>query len=216
MFDEGTFWPMRQQVGMFSGPTLTYLGGNQWGYHGFLGGDGHNNDANPPWGWNGGTGCHTIPVVNIVACWYTFGFDNTDSWFDEIHWPQFANGFLLTDPVSIAHDYFPWKGWSSSVVYNPFVGGAGSHAPSLSASISGPQYLSDGNQDGTWQALVSGGTPPYTYQWSGAFTGTQSSISGTVTADTPNVIYLDVWDASGVHLAVSTSWTYCSGNQVMC
>jgi hypothetical protein len=55
--------------------------------------------------------------------------------------------------------------------------------------------------------FVSGGTPPYTYQWSGDFFGTDSSVSGTVTES--SILYLDVWYAIGAHVAYSTSLTRC-------
>jgi hypothetical protein len=29
-------------------------------------------------------------------------------------------------------------------------------------------------------------------------------------------LYLDVWDATGVHLAVSTALTFCPGGQLEC
>ena len=150
----------------------------------------------------------------MIACWYSFAVDNTDSWYDRIFWPNIANGYLLTEPYSVAHNYFAFQNWSSTVYYNPFVGGAGSHPPALAVSIDGPINFNDFDSSGTWNADPTGGTPPYTYQWSGAFSGTAGSVSGTVTADT--ALYLDVWDAAGVHVAVSTALTYCSGGQLEC
>ena len=123
--------------------------------------------------------------------WYSFSVDNTDSWYDEIQWPKMANGYLLTMPYSVAHDYYPAQNWSNAFYYNPFVGGAGSHPPTLSASIEGPVYFNDSQQFGTWTAAISGGTPPYTVLWSGAFSGTDGSVSGTVTADT--TLYMTFW-----------------------
>ena len=45
-----------------------------------------------------------------------------------------------------------------------------------------------------WYAQVSGGTPPYTYQWSGVLTGTYSSVGGSVWSS--GWLYLMVRDAS--------------------
>jgi hypothetical protein len=212
MFDDPAFWPTRQTPnGMFNGSSLIYLGGNQWGYHGFHGTD-SDTEANPPWAWDGGSGAHT--VLNQPIAWYSFEVDNTGNYYDKINWPQWGDGPLLTSPVTLASDYFAWQSWNTTMYYNPFVGGAGSHPPDLSVWIDGPTYFNDAQQSGTWTANVSGGTPPYTYQWSGAFYGTDASVSGTVTSS--NTLYLDVWDAAGVHIAVSTSLTYCPGFQETC
>lgn len=216
LFDDPAFWATRQTQGlMFGGTSQMYLDGNQWGFLGFHGSDA-DTLANPPWAWYGGAGeCHKIDVINVIACWYSFGSDDTDDYYwSRIFWPNFAHGDLLTEPVSVAKTYFPWQNWSTSVVYNPFVNGTGSHPPDLSAWIDGSVSFNDFNNTGTWTAEVTGGTPPYTYQWSGEFTGTSESISGTVTES--GILYLDVWDATGVHLAVSTSLTYCSGGVITC
>jgi len=46
----------------------------------------------------------------------------------------------------------------------------------------------------TWEAMVSGGTPPYAYQWSGLFTGSGPSVSGVVEQN--GTLYLTVTDAA--------------------
>ena len=93
------------------------------------------------------------------------------------------------------------------------VGGGGGGQP-LTASISGPDAV---NTDwySTWGAQVSGGTPPYTYSWSGLFYGSGSSISGT-TASGGDLI-LDVYDAASGHFTTTktVSSTGCSG-QYLC
>lgn len=53
----------------------------------------------------------------------------------------------------------------------------------LAASILGPDEVPDG-EPCTWEALVSGGYTPYSYEWTGAFSGSGSSVSGTVSAST--------------------------------
>jgi hypothetical protein len=42
--------------------------------------------------------------------------------------------------------------------------------------------------------MVSGGTPPYAYQWSGLFTGSGPSVSGVVEEN--GTLYLTVTDAA--------------------
>ena len=66
-----------------------------------------------------------------------------------------------------------------------------------SAFIAGPQTLAPG-ENGTWSAVVTNGTSPFTYLWSGDASGTGSSTSGTYYNDA----MLDVWDALGKHVRV--------------
>jgi hypothetical protein len=54
--------------------------------------------------------------------------------------------------------------------------------PSLSVSITGPEEVPE-SSNCIWQAQVSGGSSPFSYQWSGALTGTGSQVSGTVSQD---------------------------------
>jgi len=86
--------------------------------------------------------------------------------------------------------------------------------PTLTAAISGPDAV---NTDwySTWSAQVSGGTPPYTYSWSGLFYGNSSSVSGS-TSTTGDLI-LDVYDAASGHASVTKTITStgCSG-QYLC
>lgn len=53
---------------------------------------------------------------------------------------------------------------SMSLIYNTITVSQDPY-PVLTATISGPSYLSNG-QNGTWSVTASGGTPPYTYSWS--------------------------------------------------
>jgi hypothetical protein len=208
LFDDQAFWPLRQTPGAMFGGTHSYLGGNQSGYL-FFNGSGSDTEANPPWGWLGGPGqCETVAVVNVVACWYSYGSDDTENyWWSRVFWPTITPGHILTDPVQVAYNYWPQFSYSTSVIHNAFVGGAGSAPAPLSAYIDGPIWFNDFNTQGTWSAVVSGGTPPYTYQWSGPFYGTGSSVSGTVNES--SILYLDVWDSAGTHVAYSTSLTRC-------
>lgn len=86
-------------------------------------------------------------------------------------------------------------------------------ALALSAYISGYDAV---NTDwySTWTAHVSGGTPPYTYAWSGLFSGSGSSISGTTSTD--GDLILNVYDSSGAHVTDTKhiSSTGCSGRNL--
>ncbi|MEM3454484.1 MAG: PKD domain-containing protein [Thermoproteota archaeon] len=70
---------------------------------------------------------------------------------------------------------------------------------SLSVVISGPSFVCK-NTDATYTASVSGGTPPYTYSWSGGGnppTGTNSSFTTRWSNDGTYVISLNVTDSTG-------------------
>jgi len=85
--------------------------------------------------------------------------------------------------------------------------------PTLTASISGPGAV---NNDwySTWFAEVSGGTPPYSYGWSGLFYGYNSSVSGSTSAS--GVLILDVYDAVGAHASATkfVTATGCGGQEI--
>jgi hypothetical protein len=79
------------------------------------------------------------------------------------------------------------------------------HAVGPVATITGPSYVYAGTScvTSTWTASVSGGTSPYTYQWTwnGTAVGTGSSYSrstcpGTVYSDTMNTLGLTVTDSA--------------------
>jgi hypothetical protein len=86
----------------------------------------------------------------------------------------------------------------------------------LTASINGPAYVgADGCVTTTWTAAATGGTTPYTYQWTwnGGAVGTASSYSRTTCSginynDTFNTLGLTVTDStSPTHLSKSASLT---------
>ena len=66
--------------------------------------------------------------------------------------------------------------------------------PPLSASITQLDIVPE-EAYCTWEAIVSGGTLPYTYEWSGLFTGTGESVSGVVEPG-GGTLYLTVTDAN--------------------
>ena len=180
--------------------------------------------ANPPWQWTGGQGCHV--VFGSTYCWYDFSTDNTPDVSRPNYWyPYRPGGPLLIDPNDdISHRFrntsysTPWlPGLDRPYSYNPYLGTAPPPPPppppSITISIAGPDYVQP--QDfSTWSAVVSGGTGPYTYSWSGPFSGSGSSISGSLNyADT---IFLTVTDANGASATASKPVTVCYDGSIPC
>ena len=60
------------------------------------------------------------------------------------------------------------------------------------------------------------GTAPFSYQWSGIFTGTGESITGTVYQS--GDLFLDIYDAAGQHVSASiyVTDTGCPGTLLVC
>src|SRR5579884_3513501 len=87
-------------------------------------------------------------------------------------------------------------------------------APALSAVISGPTGVPSGDS-GTWFASVGAqGTAPYTYSWSGLFSGTASSVSGSPMAS--GYLYLQINDSAGHSANASWYVTVCDPSQLTC
>jgi hypothetical protein len=105
---------------------------------------------------------------------------------------------------------------SQPVRFNPYIANPPDYnVPSLAVSIDGPTMVTEG-QTNTWSALVTGGTGPYTYQWSGGLSGNGQSVAGSLSE---NDVYLDVWDSAGHHAAVSIFVSIvqdCPDNQISC
>jgi hypothetical protein len=83
----------------------------------------------------------------------------------------------------------------------------------LSAFIGGPTSVPAG-QAYTWSAEPGGGTPPYSYQWGGPVSGTDSSATGALYSD--DVIGLTVWDATGASVYTTLYVTVCPADQIIC
>ena len=163
---------------------------------GQLTGDG----GQPPWMWLGGAG-----ECFHGKCWYSFGKDNTSNSDPRSWWPAAPDeGVMITNPARYARTLFPWlPELNEPNRYNPYLvdqPGCCTSYP-LSAAIHGPDFVNPGEVH-TWYARAAGGTPPYTYRWSGAFSGTASSISGSLYQE--NALYLDIYDATGARIAVNT------------
>jgi hypothetical protein len=84
-------------------------------------------------------------------------------------------------------------------------------APLTATSISGPGSVNY-QWNRTWSVTPYGATPPYTYQWSGKLSGTNSFVSGNI--ETSGYLYVDIWDATGQYVRKSlyiTVTTSCGG-----
>lgn len=82
--------------------------------------------------------------------------------------------------------------------------------PPLYAYIAGPVEV-PGGASCTWQAIASGGTGNYSYQWSGVLSGTGPFISGVV--NYPGTLYLTVSDGqqqdADQHSIAVNPWAEC-------
>lgn len=91
--------------------------------------------------------------------------------------------------------------------------------PPLTASISGPSAITDlpDQMLCTWGAIVSGGTPPYQYQWSGFISGTTSVVWLPQPTFEPGTLYLTVTDAVGgqvnrsLWISINPNAQWCTG-----
>lgn len=201
-------WQLRRSSGLYYAGSLLDLGFGESGLFGFVASSGDAEGANPVWQWNGDGACHTNN-----STWFHFGTDNSERFDNCASWTHIPYGYLLTDPKSAFLDYFPWftdiGRWP--VAYNPYIGvfSAGLTPPNgcadchpwvVSTSITGPDEVTAG-ENNSWGANVTGGSPPYTYRWSGALTGTDATVDGVLDSD--DTLYLDIWDSTGVHVALS-------------
>jgi hypothetical protein len=135
--------------------------------------------------------------------------------FGVLGWPEVAIPFgtvVAGGPLEDIHDWAgtceaPITTWpfTTCILYYAPVSGADTHLgesfeygsgppPTPPAvSISGPNEVPEGGYC-TWQAFASNGAPPYTYQWSGALSGSGSYISGVVNSS--GWLYVTVTDVN--------------------
>lgn len=159
--------------------------------------------ANPLWYWVGGRGICQQPFSPIgpTYCYYSFGYDATANYYAPVDWPaNYTPGSLITNPASDAGLRFPaLPELQERQCYNPYVSpqilNCASPAP-LSLSIQGRNCVTQGLTN-TWQAFVSGGTPPYSYVWSGALSGYSDQLVGEIYDVDTDDLFLSVTDAAG-------------------
>ncbi len=198
-----SLWHYRSQYGTFlSGNVINMSGGNT-GLDAFSADPANDDRANPPWQWRGGPGkCFSLVVFD--ACWYSFGRENTSKYADPANWPTAPNnGWVVTSPAAEAALRFPsLPEISEPVRYNPYLASPPACCSSypFEGVIAGPTAVTFQTTAG-WTAEIGGGTPPYTYQWSGLASGSTQSIHAFV--DSPGTLFLDVYDAAQRHLALS-------------
>ena len=65
--------------------------------------------------------------------------------------------------------------------------------PALSVYITGADEVAP-NEECAWQAIASGGTPPYSYSWWGALTGSNSIVFGSLAAS--SYLWVEVTDSN--------------------
>jgi hypothetical protein len=201
---QSPMWSNRTSTALFSGSTLTLPGGLS------ALPDFNPGGANPPWQWQGVQSCH------VGQCYYLFSGDGTNTFDDEISLPTTASGTFLAAPaVDVGQRFNGLPELNAPARYNPYVASPPDYNGNypLAATIDGPQMIPAGIQE-TWNASISGGTAPYTIQWSGALSGSATSVSGSLSSDA--VLYLDVWDAHGAHVAVSIYITVCQNGEISC
>lgn len=202
-------WEERRNFGNFFGGGLISLGYSELGIDNFDPGG-----ANPMWQWQGGPG-QRHGTWGHNGFWYSFAMDNTwNVHHDAGQWPTlYSAGRMLIAAHDAALEYFPryagppgptaWYSFGGATAYNAYYSAPPPVPPNaLYATINGPTYVEAG-WTYTYSSTISGGTPPYTYQWSGLATGNGSTINLTPTTE-QGTLYLDVYDASGGHVAVST------------
>ena len=206
---QSVIWQGRTQSNMFSGTMLSLAGGAQGLKYFNAVGEDH---AQPPWAWQGKASCP------VNTCWIYWGQEGTTSGTESVS-PESSiiGGFLTAPDQETALRFNNIPNLNLAMRYNPYLASPpdysiGSVAP-LSASVSGPSAVPRGRTF-TWDALPSGGTAPYTFRWSGAFAGTEESISGALWAD--DELFLEVWDSAGRYILVNFPITTCPQFQFAC
>ena len=176
---ESPIWQQRLSTDLFQGSVTTISDGGDQAYTFFRTSNG-SNDANPPWAWRGGAGeCPDYQAV--VACWHSFGIDNTGGWNDRIFWYQAVqDGNLLTRPeFEMAQRFHGLPNLFLPITFNQYwMAPPPPPPPPYAVYVEGPEEVSS-LATWTWTAYPDGGVSPYTYDWetsSGSFSGTSATF----------------------------------------
>lgn len=205
---QSPLWNYRETTGdLFAAPVLG-LGGGAFAFKFFNGNP--SGAANPPWAYTGDASCQ----FNGLLCWYHFSEDGTATTSASALLETDNSYSFLTNPgFDMNFRFSGLPELTAPFRYNPYIANPPSYDGSplaLSAGIGGPETI-PANTSEMWQAVISGGTPPYTVQWSGALSGASTSVSGALSADA--TLFLDVWDSASHHVAVSIFITVCQGTR---
>jgi len=88
--------------------------------------------------------------------------------------------------------------------------------PPFTFYITGPTVVGPNNYScSSWSAVASGGSSPYSFTWSGLFTGNEITVSGTV-PQSGGDLEVYVIDSAGAHGIGSIHITYDPNNQDYC
>ena len=205
---QSVMWANKTNTSLFSTPTLTVAGGVS--ALKFFVSNLDPNQANPPRGWDGNQVCKVGFCFNF---WFQDGTNQTDPIRG---YPTTPYGTFLANPgTDVSTRFTGLLDTGEPLRYDPYVASPPDYNPyhPLAAYIDGPQMVPSGFSQ-TWNAGISGGTAPYTVQWSGLLSGSATSVSGNPTDS--GTLYLDVWDAVGAHVAVSVYVTVCQNGQISC
>jgi hypothetical protein len=190
---QSALWRNRNVPGkLFAGSVVPLTGGLQ-GYDFFSGSQGQL-DANPPWAFKGGPGEGTLGQY-----WYYWKYDGEENGTDHRNFQYSSAGDLLGGASAELARRFPFLGdVAQPDRFNPYVANppvyAPYPAPPFSVLIEGP-HTATPDCSCTWSANVTGGTPPYTYQWSGQATGFDQTVTASPTSG--GDLYLNVYDSAG-------------------
>ena len=194
---DSPLWTRRLDNGVTLAGDVHALAGGNFAYNFIAAADVNDREANPPFAWLAGigesfNGCH----------WYSFDIDDTASCQPARGYPSTGHGaFIAAGREEIGYRFIGFPELTEPYRYNPFATRVLDYnTPSpepLAGGIGGPTTMNVGDT-GTWSAGVTGGTPPYTYSWSGLLAGSAASITGQPSQS--GYLYLDVWDAAGQHI----------------
>jgi hypothetical protein len=89
-------------------------------------------------------------------------------------------------------------------------------SPSFQVTITGPAAVGPNNHNcSSWTTSIQGGQAPFQYTWSGLFSSSEPTVSGTVPTNGGD-LSVDVIDSNGLEASSTFHITYDSNNQDYC